>query len=109
MDRVQKIDISAFTSPNKSNDEVKAEVLKAWDDAFQTLGFAIITGHGIPQQVIRDIQFDAKQFFTQDMDIKMKSCLDTGYGKGGFVPMGVKSAARSKDQADINETMYSWP
>ena len=101
MDRVQIIDISAFTSPNNSSDEVKAEVLKAWDEAFKTLGFAIITGHGVPQQVSQDIQTDAREFFTQDMDIKMKSCLNTGYGKGGYVPMGVESVARSKDQTDI--------
>eukprot|EP00112_Aurelia_sp_Birch-Aquarium-sp1_P005290 Seg1599.1 transcript_id=Seg1599.1/GoldUCD/mRNA.D3Y31 product="2-oxoglutarate-dependent dioxygenase tropC" protein_id=Seg1599.1/GoldUCD/D3Y31 len=98
MDRVQIIDISAFTSPNNLNDEAKAKVLKAWDDAFQTLGFAIITGHGVPPQAIQDIQADAREFFEQDMDIKMKSCLNTGYGKGGFVPMGVESVARSKDR-----------
>ena len=97
---VEIIDLSPFTGGLERNEQSKEEVLRAWDRAFSTLGFAVITGHGVPLEDIVDIQKNARNFFGQEMKVKMRSCLKSGYGKGGFLPMGGESVSRSRDSQD---------
>ena len=111
MDKVQVIDISPFTRPTEHDDVAREKVLKAWTTSFNTLGFAIIIGHGVPQEDISTMQSVAREFFELSKEEKMKSCLHSGYGKGGFVPMGIESVAMSLEQSgkkppDYVESLY---
>ena len=97
MAEVEVIDISPFTIPEKHNEESRNEVLKAWNNAFMTLGFAVIIGHNVPLENITTMQSDARKFFEQTSTVKMKICLNSGYGNGGYVPIGIESVARSRE------------
>lgn len=99
MDAVKEIDISPFTNPGEHDESSRDDVLKAWDESFRSLGFAVLKGHGVPLQEVIKMQANARQFFEQSMEVKMKSCLRVGYGRGGYVPMGVESVARSLGKA----------
>ncbi len=104
MEKVDVIDISAFTDKSKPyNENEKKDVLQRWDKSFQTLGFATITGHGVSNDIVEQLRKDAKEFFTQKLEEKMKCCLRQGYGKGGYVPMGVESVARSTSNDDDDD------
>jgi len=100
MEKIQVIDISPFTKPDKYDDESRGQVLKAWNASFRTLGFAIVVGHGVPFETMANMQSDAREFFTQSKEEKLKSHLNLGYGKGGYVPMGIESVARSREESN---------
>ena len=106
MDKVEIIDISPFTQPDDSDDASRARVLKAWTNSFKTLGFAIIIGHGVPQEDTAKMQSDAKEFFQFSIEEKMKSCLQLRYGKAGYTPMGVESVAMSRQDSDKKPPDY---
>lgn len=106
MDKLKIIDISPFVNPSEHDDERRNDVAKEWNDAFRTLGFAVITGHGVPFQEIKSMQADAMMFFEQELEVKMKSCLNQGYGKGGYVPMGVESVSRSQKSSNEKPADY---
>lgn len=106
MDKVEIIDISPFTQPDDSDDASRARVLKAWTNSFRTLGFAIIIGHGVPQEDTAKMQSDAKKFFQFSIEEKMKSCLQLRYGKAGYTPMGVESVAMSRQDSDKKPPDY---
>eukprot|EP00794_Sanderia_malayensis_P010096 gene10096-11127_t len=94
MDSISIIDISAFIKSDATQ-RAKEEVVKKWDEAFQSSGFVTIVGHGVSEGIVEELRMKAKEFFRQKLEHKMKSCLHQGYGKGGYVPAGVESVSRS--------------
>jgi len=61
---------------------------------------AIIVGHGVPLESIVNMQSDAKEFFTQSKEEKLKSHFNLCYGKGGYVPVGTESVARTREDTN---------
>eukprot|EP00966_Prymnesium_polylepis_P271004 6260915-Prymnesium_polylepis.2 len=53
-------------------------------------GMAVLIGHGVPRQTVDEMYETALEFFELEHAQKMESCLNVGYGAGGFVPMGVE-------------------
>ncbi|KAK3233471.1 hypothetical protein CYMTET_56233 [Cymbomonas tetramitiformis] len=92
------IDIKPFLTFEESNPAAQA-VIQAWDKAFSTVGFAVIVGHGVPEEVVVDTYAKANDFFSLPMEDKMKSCLGKGYGVGGYLPPGLESVGSSKKGA----------
>ena len=62
-------------------------------------GLAVIVGHGVPRETIDGMYESALEFFELEHARKMESCLNVGYGAGGFVPMGVEVNANTHDTA----------
>ena len=91
---------------DRRSDAARLEVAQAWDAAMSSVGMAVIVGHGIDAELIRSMERDAHRFFARPHGEKMKSCLNRGYGFGGYVPQGVEAVARStgaSDHADLVE------
>ena len=91
-ENIPVIDISSFTSEKQDKNDA---VVEAWRDAFSSLGFAIVVGHGVPEDLIKDLHSDLVQYFSQDKSEKMKDYLNQGYGKGGYVPQGDESVGKT--------------
>ena len=62
-----------------------------WHEAFSTVGFCNLVGHGIDPEAIQRLQEDAWAYFRQPREAKMCDCLHKGYGHGGYVPEGVEA------------------
>jgi isopenicillin N synthase-like dioxygenase len=86
------VDISGFLSGDAA---AAAACACEWDAAMRQLGLVVITGHGVPAAAVEALYGSASAFFAQDRDEKMRHCLHTGYGSGGYVPPGVEAVARS--------------
>ncbi len=69
---------------------------------FETYGFAIISNHGVDQNIIDNVENSAKAFFALDEEIK-KSYIDIGHGgQRGYTSFGVETAKDHKI-ADLKE------
>eukprot|EP00976_Prorocentrum_cordatum_P041877 848721-Prorocentrum_minimum.AAC.1 len=86
MKAVPVIDISPFLTG--ADAESRHAVVRAWDRAFSSVGFAVIVGHGIPEPVIEEAYDIAKRFFGLPEEEKMGYCFGKGYGAGGYTPVG---------------------
>jgi len=95
MDSIPIIDISPILIKSPSEDQI-GKVAREWDRAFRTVGFAIITGHGVDSSLPNILYDKAKQFFNSD-EVKLKYFKNEGYGTGGFVPMGIEAVGRTSD------------
>ena len=68
-------------------------VASAVDDALRTIGFMVVTGHGVPDQVIGDAWDVAVQFFR--LDSEQKVALVDPDGPYGYSPFRAEALARS--------------
>ena len=86
------IDVAPFF--NGSPGERK-RLASLWGNAFETIGFATIVGHGIPLPLLESLQFEAKGFFNLPLEEK-KACTYSGEQRSqGYIPMGVETVART--------------
>jgi isopenicillin N synthase-like dioxygenase len=79
--RIPVIDIAPFTSPDPAD---RQRVARQWDEAFSTIGFAAIAGHGIPEPLMTDVHAVAHEFFARPHDEKMALHGPPGLGYEGF-------------------------
>lgn len=101
------IDVAPFLRPDATAAE-RREVAQAWDAAMSSTGLAQIVGHGVDPTVIDRLVESANRFFELSAEQKMQSCLNKGYGFGGYVPQGVEAVGRStgaEAPADIVENL----
>ena len=64
--------------------------------SFKDYGFAIIAGHGIPEELIRRAEAKAKAFFALPEEIKRKYLVAGGGGARGYTPFGIETAKGAK-------------
>jgi isopenicillin N synthase-like dioxygenase len=64
--------------------------------SFEEYGFAIIAGHGIPNDLIRRAEDKAKAFFALPEDVKRKYLIPGGGGARGYTPFGIETAKGHK-------------
>ena len=98
-DAVPLIDISPFVDEAAHDDSARARVAEQWDRAMSRVGFAIIQGHGVPQDVVGALREGAMAFFAQDLGTK-QSYHYGPYGNplGGFTAMGTEAVSRTRDE-----------
>ena len=90
LSKIPEIDISPFIY-NGSTKKEKNTVITKIADACEKSGFFIITGHGIPQELVEGICTVAKEFF--NLSLKEKESMK-GCGSGsGYIPMGGENLA----------------
>ena len=84
---------------------VEADLAQAADrfgDSFRRTGFAVVEGHGIPQDTIDTAWDAAKRFFALPEDVKRRYHLPGGAGQRGYTPFGVETAKGAK-LSDLKE------
>src|SRR5258707_4994146 len=101
--RVPVIDISPFlTETTAGKQKVVEEVARACEE----IGFLVISGHGIPTTLIREVNSIAKQFF--DMSREQKKSYTTKTPGMGYLPPEGESLAASLDMkapTDLKESL----
>lgn len=96
---LQSIDLTAFRdslSQRGPRSAAAERVASSWDRAMRRHGFAQISGTGVDEDVVDELQQCARAFFAQERKEKMAHCRGDGYGNGGYVPVGVEAVAKSK-------------
>src|SRR3954447_12855311 len=64
--------------------------------SFEEYGFAIIAGHGIPEELIHRAEEKAKAFFALRDEVKRKYHVPGGGGARGYTPFGIETAKGAK-------------
>ena len=90
------INIESWINPDKFTDLDRDLAAQEWDRVMSSLGFVIITGHGITSVQVESLKSDAEMFFSSDISHKNKF-IKGKYGnpEGGYTPLGFEAVARS--------------
>ena len=91
--RVPLVDLSGAFQPGPRRDEAVDTIRRACED----VGFLVITGHGVAETVIQDIDAAARGFFALPHAVKMEF-LSTRSSRRGFKPVQSSTLALSRDQ-----------
>eukprot|EP00928_Gymnodinium_smaydae_P055786 TRINITY_DN39266_c0_g1_i1.p1 TRINITY_DN39266_c0_g1~~TRINITY_DN39266_c0_g1_i1.p1 ORF type:complete len:372 (-),score=44.82 TRINITY_DN39266_c0_g1_i1:80-1066(-) len=65
-------DIAPFVRWDDFPDEARRAAARAWDDMFKTIGFAVIDGHGVSTELLKDMRRACKSFFHAGESYKMR-------------------------------------
>ena len=87
------VDIAPFLSSNRSSD--RQSVIRQWALAFESVGFAVITGHGISVGLQEDLYHSALAFFDLPLPEKQKVSFPGPQKSQGFVRQGIESVAKT--------------
>ena len=77
----------------------KAESICSLGDAFQQLGFAVITGHGICAEVIHSLRAAVAKYFHLPLSEKSKHIVSKNNYRG-YIPLGFFTPNAARNQAD---------
>jgi isopenicillin N synthase-like dioxygenase len=89
---IPTIDISPFFAGDGAH---RAEVVKQWARAFETIGFANIVGHSIQETLIEDLHEEAQRFFDQPPSAKRRYSQAADADTQGYVSLGAEALART--------------
>jgi isopenicillin N synthase-like dioxygenase len=64
--------------------------------SFEDYGFAIISDHGIPDELIHRAEEKAKAFFALPEETKKSYFIEGGGGARGYTPFGIETAKGAK-------------
>jgi len=101
---IQIVDVALLVNGSAAEQLQKAKELSA---AFESTGFAVITGHGVPEEVVNDIRSSAYKFFRQQVAEKRKYDKGKGYGFGGYVNQQENGAQLLGDFSRPNDAVES--
>ena len=90
----------------------RRRVAAALDDACREIGFFAITGHGVPDGVVRDLRERAHAFFSLPLAEKLKARHPIPGTNRGYHPVGGEALSASQDQAappDLKEFFHIGP
>lgn len=73
------------------------DVEGSWGGAFSRYGFATVENHGVSDKDVTRLYDLSKEFFNQPSQVKMEASESSGYGAGGFVPMGVEAVDKTDE------------
>ena len=109
MEKIPVVDISPFLEYEKTrNYDLIRNLVAEWKDAFESIGFVIVKGHGVAESVSDNLQDDSVKFFKSAINKKIAYDLKKGYGKGGYVGLGEevvgKTMVYNKHDAENDET-----
>ncbi|MEH1843350.1 MAG: 2-oxoglutarate and iron-dependent oxygenase domain-containing protein [Nostoc sp.] len=99
--KVPVIDISALISQTNNSYCVVADQIR---QACQDFGFFYIVGHGVDEQLQEQLEHLSQQFFTQDVETKLKISMALG-GQAwrGYFPVGNELTS---GKPDLKEGIY---
>jgi isopenicillin N synthase-like dioxygenase len=96
---VPTVNLAQFVSGTAAE---KAAFVQAIGEAFETVGFVSVTGHGISQHLIADFYKDAKLFFANDVATKKRYEVNGLAGQRGYTSFG-KEHAKQSNVGDLKE------
>lgn len=96
---IPTLDIQSFISGDEASKRAFASQL---GEAYETIGFAAIHGHGIPDELIAQLYTESEAFFALSTDIKRRYARPETNNQRGFVSMGIEHA-KDSDAADLKE------
>ena len=79
------IDISALFS---HDEEAIAALVEEWDRTLQKVGFAVIVGHNVQEDIRMNLYKEARSFFELPLEEKLKAKVSNVYGSGGYQDRG---------------------
>lgn len=95
---IPTVDLADFLS----NDPVrKTKFVKSLGHAYETIGFAAISNHGISPKLIDSLYQQIKLFFDQPEDVKLKYA-ERNAGQRGYTSFG-KEHAKDSEKGDLKE------
>ncbi|KAH6803913.1 2-oxoglutarate and oxygenase superfamily protein [Perilla frutescens var. frutescens] len=94
--------VEKWDDPNSARDERVVEVVRQLDDACREAGFFYVTGHGIPDSLVKEIRIISRQFFDLPFDEKHKINLSAAAGYRGYQRVGVNV---TKGLLDLHEAI----
>ncbi len=86
------VDISPFIHGDA---EARAKVGRAFGNAFETTGFAVVVGHGVPEALATDVYDAMKRYFAHPMEEKLADKAPEKTKGRGYLPMGIESVAKT--------------
>lgn len=90
--RVPLVDLTGAFEPGPARDAV----IDTIRDACEDVGFLVITGHGVADEVIAGIEGSAREFFALPEDEKLRAAGPDGVFRG-FTPAQASALALSRD------------
>ena len=95
---IPQIDIAPFLAGDPAG---RRAVVDQWAHAFETVGFATITGHGISERMLEQVHDGAAQFFDLPLAAKLK-CAQPGEARShGYVGVAVEALANTTGQSAV--------
>lgn len=86
------VDIEPFIHGDEA---ARLKIARKFGDAFETTGFAVIVGHGVPETLAEDTYGAMNGFFAQSFDTKL-TYMPPEQAKGrGYLPIGIESVAKT--------------
>lgn len=86
------VDIAPFLKGDPAD---KAKVASDFAHAFETVGFAVIVGHGVPEELLDGTYAAMSNFFELPLDTKMTYSPPEQAKGRGYLPMGIESVAKT--------------
>ena len=96
---IPTLDIQSFIGGNDADRRAFASQL---GEAYETIGFAAIHGHGIPDELITQLYAESEAFFALPTDMKRRYARPETNNQRGFVSMGIEHA-KDSEAADLKE------
>ncbi len=96
-DAVPVIDLSPYF---KGNVAERKQVARLIDEACRSIGFLIISGHGVPESLIGDAQRVSRAFFDLPLDVKSTIFSKTPGAYRGYRGLEASVLAYSRDDMD---------
>lgn len=96
---IPSLNLKDFTEGSASDQERFVAQLGA---AYEGIGFAAISGHGIPDDLIAELYKEAEAFFQLPSEAKLHYARPESRHQRGYVRMGVEHA-KDSDAADLKE------
>jgi isopenicillin N synthase-like dioxygenase len=87
---VPVVDLAPWTDDPTGDTAGRSSVAAGLDAAFTEVGFAVVVGHGLDQELVRDLRSGALDFFTAD-DASKRPWRVAELGDPGWVPIGLEA------------------
>jgi len=86
------VDIEPFI---EGDEAARKRVARAFGEAFETTGFAVIVGHGVPEALAGDLYGAVTEFFLEPFPAKARYIPEEQTKGRGYLPMGIESVAKT--------------
>lgn len=86
------IDIDPFI---RGDAKARAQTARAFGEALETTGFAVVVGHGIPESLVQETYDALCEFFALPFEAKNASTPPEKAKGRGYLPIGIESVAKT--------------
>lgn len=103
------IDIAPYWG---GSEQRKRSVAREIDEACRDIGFLLISGHGVPRDLVASVDEVSRAFFDLPLEEKMRVMRPAPDVTRGYIPMEGESVARSRGEyapGDLNESFMIGP